>query len=670
MLSEGPMSLTRLFTPELTADNAMGPPPGLSGPPGLTAPPGLGGPRPETSEYNSLEVEGFDKSPLAVNRPTIVRPEPFHAHVSMTPGVGFGGDYDNDDDSDEDDYIKAVGPPQDDDNDHAFDMQSVTSGAPSEIDFAGSRPATPDLDLPEPPRILSSEHISVLSKNEKRKYRNSLKAYEREKKLAIKNYKKEQDDAERAERAALTTVEEEEAQAKKAHAQKACEEVEDAAEALKQALEAAEAEKKAKEAAAEEEARIEKQRVKEEKQRVKEEKARVKAEKALKQKEEKEKKDAERLKRAEERKEKERLEQERREKEKEEREKVEKAEKERYEKSLLAMKKEKAEKVKKEKAEKERLEKERLEKEAQKKAEAAKAVVAPQPKQATNMSTWDEDDSSKDASLNYAKPGSSTTDDYNNKFNSFNSGSSRRGASGQIGGHLADYLASPSPKPSPSIASTPELEPVVSGTSTSTNKSHVPTGGSTNFSVGDLLRSIVEEMDLEEHPLFDVKNPALFHDATVDVMIECEDSVDVFEKKIADRLLSEPAFPEIKDISNEDIDKFIADPSDALLQLSKEIDEDVFIDDLDLEESDDDPMGSLPEFAAGLIAKHAHLIDPKWQEVAVHIDDINQVDDEELPYRQNLAEEVFQLQNEIEKCVSRNQRLIFRHTGKRFGEDE
>lgn len=405
--------------------------------------------------YNSLEVEGFDKSPLDVNRPAMVRPEPFHAHVPVTPGVGFSSDhlYDNelDDDFNEDtgDYEnlainRVVGPPQDDDSDmHADDLRSVTTdGAPSEIDFTGSRPATPDLDLPEPPRILSSEHISVLSKNEKRKYRNSLKAYEREKKLAIKNYKKEQEDAERAERAALTTIEEEEAQTKKALALKACEEVEHAAETLKKALEAAEAEKKAKEAVADEEARAEKQRLREEKQKIKEEKARIKAEKALKHKEEKEKRDAERFKLAEERMEKERIEAERLEKEKAEKEQVEKAEKERYEKSLLAMKKEKAEKVKREKAEKERLEKERNEKrrlekaakelaakkELEEKESASKPIVAPQPKLASNMSTstWDEDDSS---SLNYNKP-SNSGDDY--KYNSFNSGSSRRGASGQI----------------------------------------------------------------------------------------------------------------------------------------------------------------------------------------------------------------------------------------------
>lgn len=707
-LSEGPMTLTRDFDPELLEESVSslpfgappglssppglsgtpGPSSGLSGPPGLVGPPGLAGPRPETAVYNSMEVEGFDKSPLDVNRPAIVRPEPFHAHVSMTPGVGFGSDHhyemysDDEEDDEDDDYTginRAVGPPQDDDNDmHGDDLRSVTSGgAPSEIDFAGSRPATPDLDLPEPPRILSSEHISVLSKNEKRKYRNSLKAYEREKKLAIKNYKKEQEDAERAERAALTTIEEEEAQAKKAQAQKACEEVEDAAETLKKALEAAEAEKKAKEAAAEEEARIEKQRLKEEKQKIKEEKARVKAEKALKHKEEKEKRDAERLKRAEERKEKERVEAERKEKERAEKEQLEKAEKERYEKSLLAMKKEKAEKVKREKAEKERVEKERIEKlrlakEAKEAAaaekEASKPIVAPQPKLASNMSTstWDEDESS---SLNYNKPSNSADD---HKYNSFNSGSSRRGASGQIGGHLADYLASPSPKPSsPSVASTPELESAVSATSTaSTNRSHVPAGASSQFSVGDLLRSIVEEVDLAEHPVFDIQNPALFHDATVDVMIECEESVDVFEKAIADKLLTEPVCPDTKDFVSEDIEKFIADPTDSLLHLSKEIDEDVFIDDLDLEESDDDPLGSLPEFARGLIAKHAHLIDPKWQEVAVHIDDLNQVDDEELPYRQNLAEEVFQLQNEVDKCLARNQRLVFRHTGKRLDEEE
>lgn len=210
----------------------------------------------------------------------------------------------------------------------------------------------------------------------------------------------------------------------------------------------------------------------------------------------------------------------------------------------------------------------------------------------------------------------------------------------------------------------------MSATSTaSTAKSHVAAGAS-QFSVGDLLRSIVEEMDLAEHPLFDVRNPDLFHDATIDVMAECGEPVDVFENAIADQLLTEPVCPDINDFVLEDIEKFITDPSDSLLHLSKEIDEDVFIDDLDLEESDDDPMGSLPEFARDLIAKHSHLIDPKWQEVAVHIDDLNQVDDDELPYRQNLAEEVFQLQNEVEKCVSRNQRLLFRHTGKRFGEDE
>ncbi|KAG5363827.1 putative general negative regulator of transcription C16C9.04c [Yarrowia sp. B02] len=720
-LSEGPMTLTRDFDPaslvEETSASLFGPPPGLSAPPGLSTPPpglsappglsgplpGLYGPRPDTAVYNAMKVDGFDKSPLAVNRPAVVRPEPFHAHISMTPGIGFGtsesnslesdgegeDDEEHEDDDDSSSYRRAVGPPQDDDIDlHADDLRSVTSGgAPSEIDFAGSRPATPDLDLPEPPRILSSEHISVLSKNEKRKYRNSLKAYEREKKLAIKNYRKEQEDAERAERAALTTVEEEEAQAKKALAQKACEEVEDAAEALKKALEAAEAEKKAKEAAAEEEARVEKQRLKKEKEKIKAEKARVKAEKALKAKEEKEKRDAERLKRAELKKEKERLEQERLEKEKTEKEQLEKAEKERYEKSLLAMKKEKAEKMKREKAEKERLEKERLEKEraekeklrlekaakeaaAKKEQEekaAAKSIVAPQPKLASNMSTstWDEDDSA--SSLNYSKP---SHDDY--RFNSYNSGSSRRGASGQIGGHLADYLASPSPKPStPSVASTPDLEPVVSATSTaSTAKSHVPAGASTQFSVGDLLRSIVEETDLAEHPVFDIQNPDLFHEATIDVMSECGEPVDVFEKAVADQLLTEPTCPDMKEFVSEDIEKFIADSSDTLLHMSKEIDEDVFIDDLDLDESDDDPMRNLPEFARNLITKHAHLIDPKWQEVAVHIDDPNQVDDEELPYRQNLAEEVFQLQNEVDKCLSRNQRLIFRHTGKRFGEDE
>lgn len=659
--------------------------------------------------YDSLLSVELSTSPLETSRPEPVRPEPFHPLApNYNPGIaiGYRDVYEANDDpiiTDDDEpfneggecaYHEPVKPPTDwDIESYADDAQSTASGIASEMD-PGSRPATPDLDLGDAPRILSSEHISVLSKNEKRKYRNSLKAYEREKKQAIKNYKKKQDDATRATSIAKTIAEEDmgsavaeqglvEAQAKQAMAEKAYNEMQSRAVAEAKAVEAKEEEERLRLLAAEEQAKAEKQRAKEEKLRAKEEKAKLKAEKAVKLKAEKEKKESERLERlrkqqaekeAADLQQKERLEREKAEKEKAEKEK---AEKERYERSLLAMKKEKAERAEREaeneKAEKENSKRERQDKSQKVKKERAEReklelaerdnseqrtsrIVAPQPKkmsQAT-LATWDQDDGASDMS-SLTQPKTSGSDDYQ-KFNSHNA---RRGASGQIGGHLADYLASPSPQPYSPSTGTPEPE------STTPTKSK-----SSSYGIGDLLRDIVGEVDMERHPLFDVKSHQLFNNATVNVMVECQESVDVFEKQIKEQLVLEPDFPSTKEIAASDLRKFITDSSDNLLQLAGDVDEDVFIDDLDMQTSDSDSMGSLPEFASSLITKHAHLISPSWKEVVVEMDDLDGIDDTELPFRQNIAEEVFNLQNEMDKCIGRNQRLFFRHTGKQFGEEK